>query len=123
MNNKDELNAIARHHPETFDKVRDAERAVGEVKNTDESTFWAADTTAQKYRSHKTTSKDGSVHYVPNAYDVRDWALGRQPLHEDQLLLFADFDETFNVDSPVCESAYGLCEVAMAEGVSFNEPG
>lgn len=120
MTNKDELNAIARHNPETFDKVRAAEMHLGEVKGTGESTFWAADTTAQKYRSHKTIAKDGTTHYVPTAYDVKDWALGIQPLHKDQMLLFADFDDTFNIDSPVCESAYGLCEVAMKENIKFN---
>ncbi|MGB1270474.1 MAG: phosphoadenosine phosphosulfate reductase family protein [Endozoicomonas sp.] len=112
MTNKVELNAIARHKPETFDKVYDAEKETG-------STFWTAEDTPKKFRRQKSINKNGKEISLPNAYDIKDWALGVDPIHEDQLLLFANFDDTFNIDSPVCESAYGLCEVAMKEGVEL----
>jgi 3'-phosphoadenosine 5'-phosphosulfate sulfotransferase (PAPS reductase)/FAD synthetase len=112
MTNKTELNAIARHSPETFDKVLKAEQDTG-------STFWTAEDTPKKYRRQTATNKSGKEVKLPNAHDIRDWALGVDPIHEDQLLLFADFDDTFNIEAPVCESQYGLCEVAMKEGIEL----
>ena len=116
MTNKQELNAIARHNPETFEKVFQAEKDTG-------STFWTAEDAPKKYRRQKSTNKKGKTVYLPNAMDIKDWALGVDPIHEDQLLLFADFDDTFNIESPVCESSYGLCEVAMKEKMEFSQNG
>jgi 3'-phosphoadenosine 5'-phosphosulfate sulfotransferase (PAPS reductase)/FAD synthetase len=113
MSSKSELNAMARHNPETFEDVAKAEEQTG-------STFWAPDTTTDKYKSLKITSKKGKITYLPTALNVKDWALGVDPIHEDQLLLFSDFDETLNIEAPICESQYGLCEVAMKEEVSLK---
>jgi 3'-phosphoadenosine 5'-phosphosulfate sulfotransferase (PAPS reductase)/FAD synthetase len=125
MCTKDELNSMARQHPEVFDKVRKVEIELNQLKEENgkegTSTFWANDKTSTKHRSMKTEAADGSIHYVPTALDVRDWALGVDPIHEDQGLLFEDFDDTFNIEAPVCESQYGLCEVAMKEKINFEK--
>lgn len=113
MSSKSELNAMARHKPERYEEIAEIEIKL-------DSTFFKPDATPEKYRSLKCTDKNGNKHSLATALDVRDWALGKTPLHEDQLLLFANFDDTFNIESPACESQYGLCEVAMKEGIKLK---
>lgn len=98
MANKRELCAMAQRFPEAFDHIRGMEKRVADISGQT-STFFACD----KIPARKCSENYGGIP-IPNAYDVKKWALECTG-ESEHLTLDGDDPE-----APACASVYGLCE-------------
>ncbi len=107
MARKSELAAIAKYRPDAFIRLAEMETEVGKTSPRGLATFFSATETPKAYRSALNPKTGVSV---PQAEDVRRWALGLTP----RLSLFAAMaafeEEGDDIEAPACTSVYGLCE-------------
>lgn len=104
MSNLEEVGAIARNYPETFNAIEEAEAKVGK------SSFFSTNYIPERYQTGK-IERSGKVHTVPTPEDVRRYALmdrGERRKHCAGTVPL--FEEPENLSMGVCSSIYGLCE-------------
>jgi 3'-phosphoadenosine 5'-phosphosulfate sulfotransferase (PAPS reductase)/FAD synthetase len=107
MSNKGELRHIAERFPDVFDKVGAAEREVKKVCT--HYSFWPSGYIPARFCSFEwTNEKDGKVHNIPTADDVKKYVLlekAEKQFGGELPKLFPEMGGT-----GVCTSVYGLCE-------------
>lgn len=110
MANMGELKEIAERFPEVVVKVAEAEVEVSRGDG-DPSSFFAADTIPERFRSRTWTHpKTGEVHKVAAAHDVFAYVQLEKAEKQFGGKLPALFEEPDNENLGVCSSIYGLCE-------------